>query len=322
MIAPHRKKTESPHHLGAVMTVLGPVRPEDLGKVLSHEHLFIDLFRIYQPHRDMQLADARLMEIELQRFRDIGGGTVVDLTTPDIGRDPARLKSLSLATGVHIVMGSGHYRSPFYRADLDRITTCGLTNALLRDITDGDSGVRPGVIGEIGTDANFVAALEERVHRAAARAALTSGLSVVTHSLGSDVGTAQLELLLEEGLSPTRVAIGHADTFPHWGYHEHLLGRGAYLVFDTLRGTNDYETNRTIGLLLRAIDAGFEDKILLSHDVCTTAHLHNYGGQGFTYVHGDFMNRLRAEGLTPEVIEKLGAENAQRFLTIRRPSHP
>lgn len=309
--------SKSSERVGRVMTVLGLVEPTELGRVLAHEHLFIDLYRVYQPHRDMKLSDPDLIRVELERFREIGGGTVVDLTTPDLGRNPTSLREISHTTGLHVVMGSGHYRKPFYGVEIDRLPTRQIQDAMVRDVLEGESGVLPGVIGEIGTDESFIAAVEERVHRASARAARKTGLSVVTHSLGSDVGLAQLDLMTEEGLSPDRVAIGHADTFPHWQYHEELLGQGAYLIYDTIRGLNDYETRRTARLILRAVEAGFENRILLSHDVCATGHLSNYGGRGFTYVHGEFLGMLAAEGLSKVVLEKLAGRNAQRFLTIR-----
>ena len=87
-----------------------------------------------------------------------------------------------------------------------------LADELVREATDGvgESGVIPGIIGEIGTDKPWVSAAEERVHRAAARAAKRTGRAITTHSIMSPVGLAQLRIFEEEGLDPGRVVIGHS----------------------------------------------------------------------------------------------------------------
>lgn len=299
----------------SIVTVTGAFEAEELGVTLAHEHVLINLYKVYQPHRDMFLHDEQLAASELRRFADIGGGAILDLTTPDIGRDPQALNRISRETGVKIVMGAGMYRAPFYVADVDTTSTRSLTERFVRDIVDGESGIRPGVVGEIGTDGPYVSAVEERVHRAAARAAAETGLSLVTHSLGSAVGLAQAQLLIEEGLPPHRIAIGHADTWPDPDYHRSLLDLGCYLVFDTLRGLVPYETQRTIGLIKSAIDQGFRTRIVLSHDVCGTGHYSAYGANGYTFVSGDvFRAELERAGIDGGFLDQALTSNIYAFL--------
>lgn len=298
-----------------VVTVTGPVPAADLGPTLCHEHVLIDLYRLYQPHRDMQLHDETLAIAEIQAFFDAGGRTIVDLTTPDLGRDPARLRRISAQTGVHIVMGSGRYRHPFYESELDRRTTHSLADEFVNDIEHGVDGIRPGVVGEIGTDGPQITAIEERVHRAAARAANRTGLPLITHSLGSAVGAAQLDLVQEEGLPAERVAIGHADTWPYPDYHLALVQRGAYLLFDTVRGQVPYETDRTLRCYRHLVEAGFADRVLFSHDVCGTAHLRAYGGNGYTYVLTDFLHDAERNGIDPVLIQTALTSVAAQFLS-------
>lgn len=299
----------------SIVTVTGAVDAQELGVTLAHEHVLINLYKVYQPHRDMFLYDEQLASAELRRFADIGGGAVLDLTTPDIGRDPQALKRISIETGVKIVMGAGMYRAPFYVPDVDTTSTRSLTERFVRDIVDGESGIMPGVVGEIGTDGPYVSAVEERVHRAAARAAAETGLSLVTHSLGSAVGSAQAQLLIEEGLPSNRIAIGHADTWPDAAYHQSLLDLGCYLIFDTLRGLVPYETQRTIGLIKSAIDHGFGSRILLSHDVCGTSHYSAYGGNGYAFVPGDdFRAKLESAGIDGGFLNRALTSNVYAFL--------
>ncbi len=93
------------------MTVTGPVGHDELGFVLPHEHVFIDLVREYRGSG--LLNDEHLACQELGALKAAGGGTLVDLTPDEIGRDPAALRRVSEATGISIVMGCGHYRDPY-----------------------------------------------------------------------------------------------------------------------------------------------------------------------------------------------------------------
>src|SRR5690348_4172598 len=94
-----------------VMSVTGPVPAGQLGIVLPHEHVFIDLVREYRGSG--LLNDEHLARQELAALRAAGGGTLVDLTLDEIGRDPAALRRVSEATGIRVVMGCGHYRDPY-----------------------------------------------------------------------------------------------------------------------------------------------------------------------------------------------------------------
>ena len=299
-----------------IQTVLGPRPSESFEHVLAHEHVFIDLYRVYQPHRDLRLWDEELAIEELSHFKKVGGQLLVDLTTSDLGRDAQKLRRVAERTGVNIVMGTGRYRSPFYESTLNRVRTVDLASEFIHDIEVGIGGIRAGVVGEIGTDLDYVSAVEERVHRAAAEAAMTTGLGLVTHSLGSDVGLAQLELFEGEGLSPGKIAIGHADTYGDRSYHRDITQSGAWLVFDTVRGQNPHDTRGVIRMIEWAIEDDYADRVMISHDVCSTAHYRSYGGNGYAFVHGSFRTVLDESRIPMNVIGGLLGRNAARFLEV------
>lgn len=297
-----------------VMTVLGAVPADQLGRTLCHEHLFIDLYRQYQPHREFFLHDIDLAVEEALAFRHKGGGTIVELTTPDIGRNPAGLRCIAERTGLHIIMGTGRYREPFYEPELKRTSTASLAALFTAEIEHGVDEVRPGIIGEIGTDMPHISPAEERVHRAAARAANATGLAISTHALGSPVGLDQLDLLAEEGADLRRVAIGHADTWPYPDYHRAIADRGAFVQFDTIRGTYPVETRRQVRLVTSLIEAGHLDKILLSHDLCADRQYAAYGGNGYTFISTTFRDELRRAGVSDEDIDQILTDNPRRLL--------
>ncbi len=180
-----------------VMTVRGPIRGDRLGLTLPHEHLFIDLFRITRV-RDGLLNDETLAIQEAARFKAAGGGTLVEVTNHGLKRNPAGLRRVAEATGLHVVMGSGWYREPYYDHDyIARRTTAHLAADFVAEIEKGEpeTGIRPGIIGEIGADWSWVSPPEERVHRASARAHRQTGLAITLHALESPVGLQQLDLL-------------------------------------------------------------------------------------------------------------------------------
>jgi predicted metal-dependent phosphotriesterase family hydrolase len=308
-----------------VQTVLGPIDPGSLGFTLPHEHTQIALWHIEGRWDYWQLTrDEAVILEELAPFKVAGGTALVDLTLPGVGRDPAWLRRVSEASGLHVVMGCGWYRTAYYppEARIDRRPTDDLADELVAEIADGvgDSGVRPGIIGEIGTDKPWVSAQEERVHRAAARAAVRTGLAITTHAVMSAVGLVQLEIFEEEGVDLSRVAIGHADSYPVLDHYLEIVARGANLEFDFLgmsfTPAERHGEARVIELLCELLTRGHVTQILLSQDVCHDAQLTRYGGNGYTYLTSNFLPSLRAAGVSDAEIETMTIENPRRLLTV------
>jgi phosphotriesterase-related protein len=224
---------------GRVQTVRGPIDPSELGWTLPREHTAIALWHVPDRWDYWELRrDEPVIVEELGSFRDAGGSTVVDLTLPGVGRDPSWLQRVSEASGLNVVMGTGWYRDAYYPAEtlIDRRSVDSLADEIVREASDGvgESGVRPGIIGEIGTDKPWISPREERVHRAAARAARRTGLAITTHAVQSTVGLDQLDLFEAEGADLSRVVIGHADSNPSPEYHRAIVERGATIEFDFL----------------------------------------------------------------------------------------
>jgi predicted metal-dependent phosphotriesterase family hydrolase len=308
-----------------VQTVRGSVAPESIGFTLPHEHTAIALWHVQSRWDYWELtADEPVIEAELGLFRAAGGSCLADLTLPGVGRDPARLAGLSERTGLHIVMGCGWYRDAYYppEAHIDRRSVDDLADELVREATDGvgETGIRPGIIGEIGTDKPWLTPAEERVHRAAARAARRTSLAITTHAVMSDVGLAQLRVFEEEGLDPGRVVIGHADSYPSLEHYLEIVRRGANLEFDFLgmsfTPVERKGEERIAGFVLELLARGHGDRVLLSQDVCHNSQLKQYDGNGYVHLHESFLPRLRAAGASEADITRLTVTNPVRILTV------
>ena len=163
------------------MTVRGPVEEEQLGLVLPHEHLLIDLTSRWEAPADaaeraeaeaplsmqrlgrarrnigairdnLVLDDVGLAIIELRAFKSAGGGTLVDCSQEGIGRDPARLRAISEAADVHVVAPCGAYLAGTHPAWVRRESVQQITARLVRelDVGIGSTGIRAGWMGELG----------------------------------------------------------------------------------------------------------------------------------------------------------------------------
>tara|TARA_B100001123_G_scaffold59934_1_gene64763 strand:- start:542 stop:1636 length:1095 start_codon:yes stop_codon:yes gene_type:complete len=284
------------------------------------------------------LTDEQLAAQELTYFRNAGGSTVVDVTSIGLGRDPKALQRTSLATGLNIVMGAGWYQKFYHPADMDTKTVEELTTTIVSDITEGVNGtdVKSGVIGEVGINGNPITNNEVKSVRASARASRQTGTAISFHNGGT--GREKLEvagIVGEEGGDLNRVIFGHSNTNAgDVPLLLELLDLGAYIQFDTLGrvgapmarypNANDPDANRTFQsandvlvaeAIPQLIEAGFEDKILLSQDVCMKMHLKAYGGTGYSYVMEKFVPYLKYIGVTDTQIDKMLIYNPRQVLT-------
>jgi len=307
-----------------VMTVSGPIPPDKLGFTLPHEHTGISLWHVANRWDYWELTpDEDLIIEELRDYRRRGGGTLVDLTPPGVGRDPDRLRRLASASGVNIVMGCGWYREAYYPAEalVDRRSVDDLAAEMVAELEHGvgGRGIRPGIIGEIGTDKPWVSALEERVHRGAARAAKQTGMAITTHGVQSPVGLAQLAIFLEEGVDPARVVIGHADSYHNIDFYLEVLAAGANLQFDFLGhrfSTEEALEPRLVETIVELLERGFAPQLLLSQDVCHDLQLKANGGFGYVYLQQHFLPTLRTAAVGEGEIRQMTVDNPARILAI------
>lgn len=317
------------------MTVTGAVPGDTIGFVLPHEHVYIDLVRIHPTQLlayDFQLLDHALVKEELGRFvkaveaspwRQEGTPALVELTSDvRMGRDPLALRALSTQLGLHIVMSCGWYREPWFEPEMERRSVGFLADRLVDEIQNGvtETDIRPGIIGELGTDRDFVSPLEERVLRAGARAHHATDLSITLHARASKVALSQLDILInDERVEPHRIIVGHTDTVHEPDYHTELAQLGVWVEFDTIRGTVQYVAQRALRYVLHARQTGFLHQVLVSGDICALSHLRAYGGTGYDYLPSEFASHLRDAGFTEADLHLLFVDNPRKALTGVRP---
>ncbi|OON76389.1 phosphotriesterase family protein [Streptomyces tsukubensis] len=309
----------TPYGRDVIHTVTGPLSVGAVrGPVLAHEHVALDLDQKGDGAAVLDARHADAVAAELAELRDTFGlELVIELTCRGMGRDVEALARISRASGVSVIAATGWYYEPFHTPEIADSSVEQLTEALLLDIEGGlgSDGVRPGVLGEIGSHGDRPSDPEIRSLRAAARAGRTARLSVATHAQLGRGGLAQLDLLTAEGLPPQRVSIGHQDLLDDPAVHREIAARGAYVAFDTV-GKESYQSDDVrLRLLLSLLEAGHADRALLSCDISRHGYLRREGGQGYGHLFDSFLPKARAAGVDDDLIDLMTRRNPLRFLT-------
>ncbi|MEO1089695.1 MAG: phosphotriesterase-related protein [Pseudomonadota bacterium] len=329
------------------MTVKGPIASHELGVTLPHEHILNDVrcwwHRPSSPARrhlatepvhagilaalrddpfvnldNCRLDDERLAITELAAFRSAGGATVVDPTCRGIGRNPAGLRRISEATGLHLVMAAGYYLESSHPPELAAMSIDAIADEIVAEAITGVDGVRIGLIGEIGVSSDFTAT-ERKSLQAAARAQRRTGLPLMVHlpgwfRLGLDV----LDVVEGEGGDPRHTVLCHMNpSFDDPDYQVACARRGAFVEYDMLgmdffyadQGVQCPADEQTASALARLVDVGIGDRLLLSQDVFLKMMLSAYGGNGYAHVLERFVPRLRRHGVAEAAIRGLLVDN-------------
>ena len=343
---------------GLVQTVLGPVLPSELGATTTHEHLHIDFSRMYRPAEDSpseELADAlitlenlgwirrhyysnranlQLMDLdiaieEVGKFRAVGGGAIVDATSTGISRNPDALARISRETGVHIVMGSGYYVAAAHPPGMDDRSVEDLAREIVGDIVEGvgDSGVRAGIIGEVGCSWPLEPN-ERKSLLASANAQQETGAAILIHpGRNQDAPLEILDVLASGGAELSRVIMGHLDrTVFEFDVLERIAATGCYLEWDLFGNEGSYypaapDTDmpsdaRRLDFIGRIADAGYADRVVIAQDIFTKHRLIRYGGHGYGHIFENIVPTMRRKGFPEETIEAITVDNPAAILAL------
>ena len=345
-------------HSGKVMTVLGPVDPSTLGPTLTHEHLLLEftnmggfpveasqVFFMRGPitpenmawHRRNRYAsfeartftDENMAISEAMHFKLAGGGTICDVTPVGLGRDPLGLARISRATGLNIVMGAGYYRErthPDYVADM---TEDDVTEHLVTEVRDGvgDTGIRPGLFGEIASEWPIRMA-ELKVLRAAAAAQAETGAPILIHPGAEDEHAPHriLEVIDKAGGDVSRTIMGHLErTIFKYSVLKELAETGCYLEYDVFGTDSNYypvqehldmpSDAQRVDFIEMLIADGYGDRIVIAHDICTKDRTIKHGGHGLGHILESLVPRIRKRGWPDEHIDAILIDNPARALT-------
>jgi len=297
-----------------LITTLGPRTADQLGLILPHEHVFVDLRTPDQPgYAEAEPADVvRLMAPEIDRIKAQGVTALVECTTGGVGRRADIDRAVSEATGMPIVVPTGNYREPWIPDWIRDAGETGLADWMVRELEEGieQSGVRAGWI-KLSAGDDGITDLEARILRAAAAAGRTTNAVIGSHTIRARVVMDQLDIIEAQGYRPERFISIHTQEEPDFAQHLAIARRGAFIEYDHVGRADD---EAVIALVLRVLDAGFADQLLLSHDLGWYDPAQPGGGTPRPYTHlaGVLLPKLRAQGVDEATITLLTHTNPFR----------
>lgn len=313
------------HTIGAPMqqlwTTLGPRSADELGMILPHEHVFVDLRTPDRPgHGEAEAAAVvDLMAPELERARAAGVTALVECTPVGVGRRVDILKAVSDACAFPVVVPTGIYREPWVPRWAMEADEAQLRDWMLGELTGqvDDTGVRAAWI-KLSAGDDGLTATETRILRAAAAAGAATGAAIGSHTIRGRVVLDQLDIVEQAGYDPARFIWIHASAEADRALNLEAAHRGAYIEYDWIGDPADDDD--FIARILRLLDAGFGDRLLLSHDRGWYDPAQPGGGvpRPFTYLSEHFLPKLRRAGVDEETIERLTQRNPfQAFARAR-----
>jgi len=313
--------------VATINSVLGPLDTANLGFTLSHEHVLTASAGIQQTFPEF-IDRQGTIEAGVTQLRQVyaeGVRTLVDVTTLDLGRDIRLLEEVSRRSGVQIIPATGIWRDiprVFWGATPDMIAPL-----FIREIQEGieGTGIKAGVI-KVANDMGGVTPEGEIILRAAARAHKATGVPISTHTWAPErVGEQQVAIFEDEGVDLNRVYVGHSNDTTDTEYLLGLLRRGVWLGLDRypggrMPGTPNWEQRTDTAK--RLLDAGFGERIMISHDWSVSILIVNrqmqaqraqYNPDGYLFVSRRVVPRLKELGATDGDIENIFVNNPRRF---------
>jgi phosphotriesterase-related protein len=317
-----------------VPTTAGDIDTEELGVVFMHEHVFIRTeslqwgwpgFGGWDEETEVAAARQRLSQLHAN-----GVDTVLDMTIPGLGRDPALVARTVDGTGLKVMFATGFYtyehlplpfslRGPGKVLDGDDRLLESLFEADLT-VGMGETGFRAAVL-KIVTDEPGMTPDVERLANAVASVQLRTGVPICTHAHApSRRGLDQQRLLAGRGVNLGRVMIGHSNETTDLDYLTKIIDDGSYLGWDRCGLPLAVPLDAQIDTLAELCERGYAGRIMLSHDKSSFMDWFSAAEVDpvlpdwrYTYLHDTVLPGLRDRGVTDDQIEQMLIRNPREF---------
>ncbi|WP_248305993.1 MULTISPECIES: esterase [unclassified Devosia] len=292
-------------------TSMGPMRREQLGMILPHEHVFVDLRTPDQPGYAQAEAGevVAVMAPQIEAIKQRGVTALVECSTTGVGRRGDLDLAVSQATQFPIVVPTGSYREPWITPFVASADDAALEAWMVAELTIRleEADFRAGWI-KISAGDDGISPLEERILRAAARAGARTGAIIGSHTIRGRVALQQIDIIEEEGYSADRFIWIHTQSEADLGLHDEAVARGAWIEYDHVGRDPD---DAVRALILRAHEKGQWDQLLVSHDLGWYDPAQPRGGKQRPYTHLSdvMMPQLGEHGVSAEALRALTHDN-------------
>lgn len=292
-------------------TTLGPRHADQLGMILPHEHLFVDLGPIEAAsYRNANVAEAvEVMSPEVERIQAQGITALVECTPVGVGRRADIDLAISQATGLPVVLPTGIYREPWVPRWAHDAHEDALVEWMVKELTEEieATGV-PAAWIKVSAGDTDMTAVERKILRAAARAGAQTGAIFGSHTIAGRVVRDQVEVIEQAGYSASRFIWIHTQAEPDVALHLEMGRRGVWLEYDGIGGKPD---EWYVEAVLRVLDAGLGEQLLLSQDRGWYDPSKPRGGpvKPFTHLVESFLPKLRNAGVDEQMVTQLMCRN-------------
>jgi phosphotriesterase-related protein len=298
------------------MTTLGAKSAHEVGLILPHEHIFVDLRTpdVTGQGQADEVDVVRVMAPELERARAAGVTALVECTPEGVGRRVDLVAAVSRAAQFPVVVPTGIYREPWVPGWAHAASEEQL-RAWMQGELEGfiaGTGVQAGWI-KLSAGDDGLTPVETKILRAAGKAGLAAGAAIGSHTIRGRVARDQLDILAEIGFPAGRFICIHAHAEADFALNLEMARRGAWIEYDNL-GWEPSQDVEIIERIQRLIAAGLLERILLSHDMGWYTPAEPGGGtpQPFTYLTQTFLPNLRAAGISAAEIHQMTVTNPFR----------
>ena len=318
----------------SIQSVLGKLKPEKLGRTLMHEHVMVgypgadaDWLRPGPTKREKR----KIAADKIAEMKDEGIKSMIDPCPADLGRDIEFIAEVAQKSKFNIVAATGLYHeheggSPHWksRTAFGGPQENAMADLMIAELTDGvgKTGIKAGII-KVATSTGMITDYEKVVLSAAAKASVATGAPITTHTDRGTMGPDQQQFLVEKGVPPHRIIIGHCCGTSDHDYHMKIIRGGSYMGFDRFGLDVIHPDNERVSSLLKLIKKGATSQIVVSHDTVwcwkgePIADLKLLAEMEKVWTPSHFTRRivprLLAGGATKEDIDLLMIENPRRF---------
>jgi len=303
-----------------------------------HEHLQVSFAGIPQIYPELLGKDYKDRPIrELISAKKGGISTVVDCTTMEVGRDIRVLAEISERSGVNVIASTGWWLDnilpvPLVPHLLGTFAADQFAEIFAREVLVGIEGtdIKAGII-KSAADVDGVRPVGETLLRGVARAHLRTGVPIMLHSYApGQVARQQIAILKDEGVDLRRVKVDHLTETTDLEYLTWIAEQGCYLGMDRIPGVYVIPSagpsqEARLRVIKGLIDAGYADRLLLSHDGISLTTLFDKVSKadqnkidrenpyGLLYISKATLPGLREMGVSEEIVASLLVDNPRRF---------
>ena len=297
-----------------IVTTLGRKSSSELGFILPHEHVFVDLRTCDTPgYAQADTEDViQLMAPEMKRAQAASVTAIVECSTVGVGRRADIDRAVSEATGLPLVIPTGIYREPWIPDWAHKASQAELADWMQGELQGEieQSGVQAGWI-KLSAGDDGLTDCETKILRAAATAGRATNAVIGSHTIRGSVVKQQLDIIEENGYDASRFIWIHTQAEPNFTLHLEMARRGAWLEYDSI-GNSEWVSEKIIlENIQRLLEAGVGNHLLLSHDRGWYDPALPHGGvpKPYTYLAEQFLPRLRVAGVDEMTIKQFTQTN-------------